>query len=86
MSEHTVFIEWCKDRSCQLPQPPSAYPCPGLILSPILMIHPSEKGITFEGLSNRYGAIDFQDALADFIVQHNHPELSAGVARRHATC
>ncbi|KAN0139940.1 hypothetical protein V8E53_002245 [Lactarius tabidus] len=84
MDQHTAFIEWCKDRSRQLPQPPSAYPCPGLILSPILTIHPLEKGITFEGLSNRYGAIDFQDALADFIVQHNHPELSAGAARRRA--
>ncbi|KAN0136583.1 hypothetical protein V8E53_005630 [Lactarius tabidus] len=84
MDQCAVFIEWCKDRSRQLPQPPSAYPCLGLILSPILMIHPSEKGITFEGLSKRYGAIDFQDALADFIVQHNHPELSAGAAWRCA--
>jgi hypothetical protein len=45
------------------------------MLSPFLTTHPSEKGITFEDLYHRNGAIDFQDALADFIVQHNHPEL-----------
>lgn len=84
IDEHAAFIEWCQDGSPRLPSPPSAYPCPGLILSPSLTIHPSEKGVTFEGLSNEYGAIDFQDALADFIVQHNYPELSASAARRRA--
>lgn len=54
------------------------------MLQPFLTTHPSEKGVTFDSLFNRYGATDFQDTLADFIVQHNHPELSAGVARRRA--
>jgi hypothetical protein len=84
MDQRAAFIEWREGRSRRLPKPPSAYPCPGLILSPFLTIHPSEKGVTFEGLSNRYGAVDFQDALADFIVRHNFPELSASAARRRA--
>ena len=68
IDEHAAFIKWCKDGSPRLPSPPSAYPCPGLVLSPVLTIHPSEKGVTFEGLSYQYGAVDFQDALANFIV------------------
>jgi hypothetical protein len=31
----------------------------------------------FDVLAKDYGALDFQDALADFIAQHNHPGLSA---------
>ncbi|KAF8270154.1 hypothetical protein EI94DRAFT_1771016 [Lactarius quietus] len=54
------------------------------VLSPFLTTQPSEKGVTFKVLSNRYGAVEFQDTLADFIVQHNFPELSASAAWRHA--
>ena len=61
---------------------PSYYP--STTLYPFLTLHPSEKGVSFEDLARRYGAIDFQDALADFITQHNHPELSANAARRRA--
>ena len=84
MYQRAAFLEWCKGGHGVLPTPPLAYPHLNLMLYPFLAIHPSEKGVTFEGLFNRHGAIDFQDALADFIVQHNHPELSAGVAWRHA--
>jgi hypothetical protein len=87
MHQHAAFIEWCElegGRRSALPTPPLAYPHPNLMLRPVLTTYPSEKGITFEGLFNRYGAIDFQDALADFIVRHNYPELSTGVARRRA--
>ena len=55
-----------------------------LKLYPFLTIHPSERQISFESLASWYGAIDFQDALADFIVQHNYPGLSANAARRQA--
>src|SRR6266702_864741 len=83
MHQHTAFIEWCKCGHSVLPTP-LAYPRLNLMLYPFLTTHPSEKGVTFEGLFNRYGAIDFQDAIADFIVQHNYPGLSASVARRRA--
>ncbi|KAH8988112.1 hypothetical protein EDB92DRAFT_1817732 [Lactarius akahatsu] len=83
MHQHAAFIEWCNCGHLAL-STPLTYPHPNLMLHPFLTIHPSEKGITFGALFNRYGAVDFQDALADFIVQHNYPELSASVARRHA--
>ncbi|KAI9447602.1 hypothetical protein H4582DRAFT_2107200 [Lactarius indigo] len=83
MHQHTAFIEWCNGNSV-LPSPPLAYPRPNLMLYPFLATHPSEKGVTFEDLFDRYGAADFQDALADFIVQHNDPGLSTAVAWRRA--
>jgi hypothetical protein len=59
-------------------------PCyPSSTLYPFLTIHPSEN-VSFEKLNYQYGAIDFQDALTDFIVQHNYPELSASASRRRA--
>jgi hypothetical protein len=86
MRQHEAFINWCQCTSgiSPLPTPPLTYPRSNLMLCPVLTTHPSEKGITFECLYHRYGAIDFQDALADFIVQHNHPELSTVVSRRRA--
>ena len=84
VDQHTTFIEWCKDRFPALPTLPSAYPTRGLTLFPFLATNPSEKGVTFKGLSHRYRAIDFQDALADFIVQHNFPGLSVTIAQRCA--
>ena len=63
-------------------QHPSCYS--SSMLYPFLAIHPSQNSVSFENLTYQYGAIDFQDALADFIVQHNHPELSASASRRRA--
>jgi hypothetical protein len=51
---------------------------------PFVAIHPSERAVSFGDLVEQYGAIDFQDALADFIVYHNYPELSTNAARRRA--
>ncbi|KAI9432312.1 hypothetical protein BJY52DRAFT_1132789 [Lactarius psammicola] len=85
IQQHTAFIKWCKNGILSLPvHPPAAFSASSLKLHPSLATHPSEKGVTFDGIVIRYGAIDFQDALADFIVQHNHPELSAAAARRRA--
>ncbi|KAF8261683.1 hypothetical protein EI94DRAFT_1888976 [Lactarius quietus] len=62
--------------------PPVHYP-PSMMY-PLLALHPSEKAVSFGDLTNQYGTIDFQDALADFIVQHNYPNLLANAAHRHA--
>ncbi|KAI9450403.1 hypothetical protein BJY52DRAFT_1206158 [Lactarius psammicola] len=77
IQQQTAFIEWRRLR-------PVAFSAPTLRLHPLLAIHPSEKGISFEGLALRYRARDFQDALADFIVRHNFPGLSPAAARRRA--
>ncbi|KAI9430251.1 hypothetical protein BJY52DRAFT_1208101 [Lactarius psammicola] len=68
----------------EYPQMTTWLDTPTLRLHPLLAIHPSEKGISFEGLALRYRARDFQDALADFIVQHNFPGLSPTAAWRRA--
>jgi Plavaka transposase len=46
--------------------------------------HPSVRGVRFRDLVDKYGAVDFQDALADFVVLHNFPGLSTMAARRRA--
>ncbi|KAI9429265.1 hypothetical protein H4582DRAFT_1827220 [Lactarius indigo] len=46
--------------------------------------HPTFKAVSFEDLAERYGAVDFQDCLADFIAQLNHPGASAAVLRARA--
>ena len=38
--------------------------------------NPTLKAVSFDELAQKYGAIDFQDALADFIAQTNHPTVS----------
>jgi hypothetical protein len=82
MCQQAVFMELHKGNSTLLRQPPVHYPFEQLKLHPFLTMHPLERQIPFASLTSQYGAIDFQDVLADFIVQHNYPELSANAARR----
>jgi hypothetical protein len=42
------------------------------------------RGVRFRDIIDKYGAVDFQDALADFVVLHNFPGLSTMVARHRA--
>ncbi|KAH9074685.1 hypothetical protein EDB83DRAFT_2218706 [Lactarius deliciosus] len=39
------------------------------------------KAVSFNDLADKYGAFDFQDALANFIAQLNHPQASATALR-----
>jgi len=84
MHQHTALIELRNGSSALSMQPSVHYPSLPSTLYPFLTTYPSEKGVSFESLANQYGAIDFQDALADFIIQHNCPELSASAAQRCA--
>ncbi|KAH9011763.1 hypothetical protein EDB85DRAFT_1878270, partial [Lactarius pseudohatsudake] len=43
--------------------------------------NPSLKAVSFNNLADKYRALDFQDALADFIAQFNHPRASATALR-----
>lgn len=45
---------------------------------------PENRRIPFNVLAREYGALDFQDALADFIAQLNHPGLSRGALQDRA--
>lgn len=46
--------------------------------------HPTVKAVPFDDLVRKYGAIDFPDALADFIARTNHPGASTGTLRGRA--
>ncbi|KAF8263176.1 hypothetical protein EI94DRAFT_1878699 [Lactarius quietus] len=46
--------------------------------------NPTLKAVTFNKLSAEYGAVDFQDCLADFIAKLNYPGASAAVLRHQA--
>ena len=41
--------------------------------------HPSLKAVSFNDIAEKYHAMDFQDALVDFIARINHPRASATV-------
>jgi hypothetical protein len=47
-----------------------------------IAINPSARAVSFSDIIWKYGAVDFQDALADFITQINHPDLT-GIALRN---
>jgi len=82
MCQQVVFMELHEGNSTLPIQPLVHYPFMQLKLHPFITMHPSERQISFASLASQYGAIDFQDPLADFIVQHNYPELSANAACR----
>jgi hypothetical protein len=43
--------------------------------------HPTIKTVTFNTLAEKYGAVEFQDLLADYIARVNHPGASAATVR-----
>jgi hypothetical protein len=51
---------------------------------PKMTHNPTIKGVSFEALAERYGTMDFQDTLADYIAQVNHPGASAATLRARA--
>jgi hypothetical protein len=46
--------------------------------------YPSIQAVSFDDLAINYGALDFQDALADFIAEVNNPGVSAATLRTRA--
>jgi hypothetical protein len=75
---HTAFIKWRRHNTatrapvCVPLGPPQAQ-----VWYPKMTLHPTVKAVSFEVLAESYGAVDFQDALADYIAQVNHPGASA---------
>ena len=82
VQDHSAFIKW-RQHSEQ-----NHIPSAKLIGSPRpsarrlkMARHPSLKVVSFDDLARNYGAIDFQDALADLIAQINHPTTSGARLR-----
>jgi Plavaka transposase len=46
--------------------------------------NPERRQVPFNILATEYGALDFQDMLAEFIAQLNHPGVSGGALQNHA--
>jgi hypothetical protein len=68
--------------STRIPQPTGPpQPSPYCIK---MALHPTRKAVLFDDLAESYGAVDFQDALADYIARINHPDLSATALRARA--
>ena len=82
VQHHHLFVNW---RLAGQPTMSSNDPIQNPLHVHIKMTkHPSRKAVTLDALTLEYGAIDFADALADFVIHHNNPELPAAAARRAA--
>ncbi|KAH9041912.1 hypothetical protein EDB83DRAFT_2228083, partial [Lactarius deliciosus] len=82
IQQHMMFITWRQrtqydDTQYSEPTGPSR-PVPQTIQ---MAQNPSLKAVSFNDLADKYGAFNFQDALADFIAQLNHPQASATALR-----
>ena len=77
VQDHSAFIKW-RQHSEQENVPSSKPIGPPRPSTRRLRMarYPSFKAVSFDDLACKYGAIDFQDALADFIAQTNHPTAS----------
>ena len=89
IQRHDAFIGWRQATGGQQSMPNYTLPTP---IGPPqahsrtlkMTRNPSVKKVTFDSLAENYGAIDFQDALADFIAQVTHPGTSASALRNWA--
>jgi hypothetical protein len=82
VTQHAAFISRRQQGHQQISPPQNHIgpprPCPQKVK---LAQTPKKGRIHFDVLANDYGAVDFQDALADFIAQHNHPGRSGAALR-----
>ena len=78
---HLLYIKWRQEdqASPQTPIHDDRLHCPCFLK---MVRNPTIKAVSFDDLSVKYSAVDFQDCLVDFIVQVNNP--GALVAVLHA--
>ena len=78
VQHHTSYNKWQQssngDAIPLVTVPPSCPPCSGA-QSLRMAQHPTLKAVSFNNLAQKYGAIDGQDALGDFITQMNTHSL-----------
>ena len=85
VQQQAAFLEWQQraGQECRRTSEPIGAPRP--ILCSVKMAHnPSAKAVSFDDLARRYGAVDFQDALANFVAHINLPDTSATAQRTQA--
>jgi hypothetical protein len=82
VKQHVLFVAWRQWAQQEDVQSSEQIRPPKPVLWAVQMSqHPSLKAVSFNNLANKYGAINFQDALADFIAQINHPQVSVTALR-----
>jgi len=81
---HTMFIKWRQCEDLRQPETHRISEPPHMPTQTIKMAVNPTKSATFEDLACNYGAVDFQDALADYLVYLSNPGLSAHSARQRA--
>jgi hypothetical protein len=80
---HAKFIQWKLNK---LP-PLSKNPNPGILYQRELKMtkHPSKKNVNFSSLISNYGAFNFRNALAQFIVRFHNPTLHGAQLQKKMT-
>ena len=74
---HYGFVKWRQQSNQEHVQAPAYIGPPRPSLRSLKMAqNPTLKAVSFNDLAYKYGAIDFQDALADFIARINNPTAS----------
>jgi hypothetical protein len=82
---HTAFIKWQRHNTAtRAPVRVPLGPPQAQVRYPKMTLHPTVKAVSFEVLAESYGAVDFQDALADYMAQVNHPGASAATLHAQA--
>jgi hypothetical protein len=75
---HYSYIKWQQQTKQESEMAKPIGPlCPAAQRLKMLQ-HPMVKAVSFDDLANKYGAIDFQDMLVDFIAHFNNP-MATGV-------
>ena len=81
---HTAFVKWRQHKHPIQPQTRRIPEPPRVPTQTIKMALSPVKSVTFDVLASNYGAIGFQDALADFLARLNHPSVSVSALRQRA--
>ncbi|KAF8271640.1 hypothetical protein EI94DRAFT_1538505, partial [Lactarius quietus] len=78
LQKHCKFIQWRQDnaQAATCISMPIALPI-AQPRHPKMTLHLTSKAVSFKTLAEKYGAVEFQDALADYIASINNPGASA---------
>jgi hypothetical protein len=84
---YSAFVNWRQQQDHDLPPaqiaigPPQAH---NYTFTMKMAQKPSKGRVTFVSLAGDFGALTFQDALAEFIAQLNYPGATRGTLANHA--
>jgi hypothetical protein len=86
VQQHAKFVEWRQQDHQQMlwVQKPIGPPCAQTLCIRMAQ-NPSIKNVAFNILAQRYGVVNFLDALANFLVQVNNPGVSGSALHSQAS-